>query len=356
MKAQFDHNAIREPETPPRRTGLSRRAVLGGAAGVIAAGVGLDIARHRGAWPKTPAGLDKVRLAWNPVALCLAPVVLAQNKGIFARHGLDVELISYAGSTDQLLESMSTGKADAGVGMILRWIKPLEQGFDVKLLGGTHGGCIRMLGSRRAGISEDPASLRGKAIGLAEITGASRNAFAVLLKYHGLDPDRDVEWRQFPQPLLGEALRKGEVQAIADSDPILYLEQKASDGDLIEVVSNLSHPWQDRVCCVVGSSGAMLRENPRAAKGLMLAMADAASLCSTDPHEAALAFRPYAKSGTLDDLVAILKSQTHARHPIGRDMTGDIQRYAAELRAIGVMKPTTDPQRFAANIVSDVLA
>jgi len=69
-----------------------------------------------------------------------------------------------------------------------------------------------------------------------------------------------------------------------------------------------------------------------------------------------LAFRPYAKAGTLDDLIAILKSQTHARHPVGRDVTGDIERYAAELRAIGVMKPTTDPQRFAANIVSDVLA
>jgi NitT/TauT family transport system substrate-binding protein len=96
----------------------------------------------------------------------------------------------------------------------------------VRLLAGTHGGCIRMSGSRCAGVTPDPLSLKGKTIGLAEITGASRNAFAVLLKYHGLDPDRDVEWRQFPQALLGEALRKGEVQAIADSDPVLFLEER----------------------------------------------------------------------------------------------------------------------------------
>jgi NitT/TauT family transport system substrate-binding protein len=169
----------------------------------------------------------------------------------------------------------------------------------VRLLAGTHGGCIRMSGSRCAGVTPDPLSLKGKTIGLAEITGASRNAFAVLLKYHGLDPDRDVEWRQFPQALLGEALRKGEVQAIADSDPVLFLEEKAAGGDMVEVISNLSHPWQNRVCCVIGAGGFMLRENPRAAKALVLAMADAASLCSSDPHEAARAFLPYTRGASL---------------------------------------------------------
>ncbi len=356
MKAPFDHDAIREPETPPQRHTAGRRAVLGGLAAASVAGLGFGLSRRAQAWPKSANGLDRIRLAWNPAALCLAPVLVARDKGIFARHGIDVDLISYAGSTDELLESMSTRKADAGVGMILRWIKPLEQGFDVRLLGGTHGGCIRMLGARSAGITTDPASLRGKAIGLAEITGASRNAFAVLLKYHGLDPDHDVEWRQYPQPLLGQALRKGEVQAIADSDPILYLEQKAAGGELIEVVSNLSQPWQNRVCCVIGAGGHLVRENPRAAKALVLALGDAASLCSADPVETARAYLPYVKKGSLDDLVAILRSQTHGNHPLGRDLRGDVQRYAAELHAIGVMKPGTDPQRFADHIVADVLA
>ena len=34
---------------------------------------------------------------------------------------------------------------DAGLGMALRWLKPLEQGFDVKIAAGTHGGCMRVL-------------------------------------------------------------------------------------------------------------------------------------------------------------------------------------------------------------------
>ncbi|MFX8496801.1 ABC transporter substrate-binding protein, partial [Acinetobacter baumannii] len=82
----------------------------------------------------------KIRLSWNANAVCLAPVVVGVHQGIFQRHGVDVDLINYSGSTDQLLEAIATGKADAGVGMALRWLKPLEQGFDVKLTAGTHGG------------------------------------------------------------------------------------------------------------------------------------------------------------------------------------------------------------------------
>ncbi len=29
--------------------------------------------------------------------------------------------------------------------MALRWLKALEQGFDVKLTAGTHGGCLNLL-------------------------------------------------------------------------------------------------------------------------------------------------------------------------------------------------------------------
>ncbi|WP_163078793.1 ABC transporter substrate-binding protein, partial [Acinetobacter baumannii] len=70
------------------------------------------------------------------------------------RHGLDVEFVNFGGSTEALLEAIATGKADAGIGMALRWLKPLEQGFDVKGTAGLHGGCLRLLGSRAAGITE----------------------------------------------------------------------------------------------------------------------------------------------------------------------------------------------------------
>src|SRR6202000_815422 len=104
------------------------------------------------------------KLTWNATAICTSGVPVAQQKGFFAKRNLDVELVNFGGSTDKLLEAIATGKADAGIGMALRWLKPLEQGFDVKITTATHGGCMRLLAGQTSGIStlED---LKGETIG-----------------------------------------------------------------------------------------------------------------------------------------------------------------------------------------------
>ena len=89
-------------------------------------------------------------LAWNATSVCTAAAPVAKERGVFAKHNLDVDFINFGGSTEQLLEAIATGKADAGIGMALRWLKPLEQGFDVRITAGVHGGCIRLLGSKAA--------------------------------------------------------------------------------------------------------------------------------------------------------------------------------------------------------------
>lgn len=342
---------IAEPEPVRKTRSISRRnLVIGGGLALGAAAAGSYAAFRPRELPRNAKGQRKLTLAWNANAICLAPALLAKEYGIYERFGLDVDLMNFAGSTDQLLEAISTGKADAGVGMILRWIKPLEQGFDVKLIAGTHGGCIRVLGSRRRGITDDVESLRGKAIGLSEISGAGRNALAVLLKANGLDPNKDVEWKAYPAPLLAEAVRKGEIQAFVDSDPIAYVLQKESGGDLVEVLSNLSTPWQNRVCCVLGASGELIREDRPTAIALSRSLVAAASLCSVQPESVAKVFAPYAKA-SVEDLVAVLGTQTHNHHPVGTDLHKEVALYAGELRDIGVLKPNTVAETFASRVV-----
>ena len=64
-----------------------------------------------------------------------------------------------------------------------------------------------------------------------------KNFFSIRLKKAGLDPTKDVEFKQFPGPLLRVAVEKGEAHALADNDPITFLFQK--DGAFREVSSNL---------------------------------------------------------------------------------------------------------------------
>ena len=138
-------------------------------------------------------------------------------------------LINYSGSTDQLLETLATGKADAAVGMALRWLKPLEQGFDVKIVASTHGGCLRLLAPTSSDI-KTLTDLKGKIIAVSDMNSPGKNFFSIRLKKAGLDPNADVEFKQFPGPLLRVSVEKGEAHALADNDPITFLFQK--DGKL----------------------------------------------------------------------------------------------------------------------------
>ena len=98
------------------------------------------------------------KIAWSQTAVCQSPVSVALERGFFDKYNLKVERINFSGSTDQLLEAIATGHADGGIGMALRWLKPLEQGFDVKLAVGTHGGCMRLLTSADSPVRSVPVS------------------------------------------------------------------------------------------------------------------------------------------------------------------------------------------------------
>ena len=73
--------------------------------------------------------------------------------------------------------------------MIHRWLKPLESGFDVKIVGSSHGGCVRLVGVKAAGVT-DLQKLKGKTIGVSDLASPGKNFFSILLNKNGIDADR----------------------------------------------------------------------------------------------------------------------------------------------------------------------
>jgi NitT/TauT family transport system substrate-binding protein len=319
---------------------LSRRSLIAASAA--------SLALPRGLVRAAPAPL---KLTFNAAAVCTSAAPVAVEKGFFKKHGLEVELTNFAGSTDQLLEALATGKADAGIGMALRWFKPLEQGFDVKITAGIHGGCTRLVTPKGSGIT-NIAALKGKTIGVGDLAGPGKNFFAIVLKKQGIDPERDVQWRQYPADLLGVALQKGEIQAAADYDPNIWLIKERDNLD--EVYSNLSDEYAHRVCCILGVRGSLVRNDPATAKALTTALLEAGQWVSDNPAEAAAVFAPYGKA-PVAELTAMLKSHTHHHHPTGSDLKQEIVAYAEELKLVEVLRPNTDPVKFADRIYADVL-
>ena len=328
---------------------LHRRGALRivGAAATVAAS-GLLASR---AWSQP----RKLTFAWNANAFCLSPVVVAQERGIFEKNGLQVELINYTGSTDQLLESLATAKADAAVGMIHRWLKPLESGFDVKIVGSSHGGCVRMVGVNEAGVNS-LQKLKGKTIGVSDIASPGKNFFSILLKKNGIDADKDVQWRQYPADLLDVAVNKGEIQAIADGDPTLYLIEKRNKGKFTELATNLSGEYKDKVCCIVGARGELVRKDKPTVAALVRSIVQASDYVAENPNESAKLFARYSPKVPVEDLQALLGTLTHQHHPLGKNLRDEVEFYARDFRSVGVLKSSTDPARLANHVSVDVLA
>lgn len=293
----------------------------------------------------------KLKLTWNANAICTVGVPVADKHGLFAKHGLDVELINFGGSTDQLLEAISTGKADAGVGMALRWLKPLEQGFDVKITTAIHGGCMRLFSTQTGGIKV-LADLRGKAVGCSDMAAPDKNFFSIMAAKQGLDPENDFEWKAYPADLLGVALKKGEIQAFTLGDPLGWVIRDR-DG-LFEVANNLMGEYAHRACCVLGVRGSLIRQDRAAAGALTAALLEAQDYVAADPDGAAALFAQYSPTPTAQ-LAAMLRSHTHNMHATGPALKQQIAQYADELKLVHVMRDRTDTAKFADKVFADVL-
>jgi NitT/TauT family transport system substrate-binding protein len=328
-----------------KRAAVSRRTLLAAATGAaLAAPFGF-------VRPARAQDAKALKLAWMPTALCHIGVPVALHRGFFEKHKLNVESINWAGSTDLLLQALSSGNADFAIGMALRWIKPLESGFDVKLTGATHGGCMHVLAAENAGL-ENLQSLRGKRIGVGDIAGVDRNFFAIALSKRGIDPVKEIEWRQFPPDLLGVAIEKGEVDAISTGDPLAFKLKRNSH--LVEIANNLIDEYADRACCVIGVRGSLYRNDRPTAVAATRALIEATQWAQDNPDEAGLVYGPYAPKEDPVDLGRMLRALTNQRHPIGEEFKEEIITYAEELKVVEVLKRTTDTRKFADRVVVNI--
>src|SRR3989440_7747536 len=197
-----------------------------------------------------PGGSMKVRVGYIGLT-CEAPIFMAMEKGFFKEEGLDVSLVKceWANYKDVL----ALGGFDVTHHLIMYFLKPVEQGLDVKFTGGVHRGCLRVQAAAKGNIRKIE-DLRGKKIGVPGM-GTPPFIFANrVLGAHGIDPGKEITWIVFPAGELGLALDKGEVDAVADSEPIGSL--LLADGKVRNIADQAADvPYTDEYCCAVVVNG-----------------------------------------------------------------------------------------------------
>ena len=336
-----------------RRATVSRRGVLR-AAGALGAGA---VAAGLLARPTSYAiagNATKLRLSWTEFAACHSPVAFALANGIYAKHDLDVELFYQGASGQTLIQSIATNKTDAGAGLLYDWIKPLEQGLDVKLFVGSHGGCTRLLASKASGITT-LEGLKGKTIVSYDVASPPKHSFQVALAKAGLDPERDVNWLNVPFDLVGETVGRGEADALAHLDPWAFAHKKKFD--LYEVANTQTGVFDGAVCCVLGVNSAFLEANRDAVRRLAEANIEIHEYAAAHPEEVAKWFVENLNPGfPVEDIHEQVASWVLHNHPVGKELQDQVKHAADDLALIKVLDPTTDSTELAGRVTVDILA
>jgi NitT/TauT family transport system substrate-binding protein len=285
---------------------------------------------------KTGNGPAKIRVGYIGIT-CEAPIFSAVEKGFFKEEGLEVELVKceWANYKDVL----ALGGFDITHHLIMYFLKPIEQGLDVKFTGGIHRGCLRVQAAARGNI-HSIQDLRGKRIGVPGM-GTPPFIFANrVLGANGIDPSKEITWLVFPAGELGLALDKGEVDAVADSEPIGTL--LLAEGKARNVADQATDaPYKDEYCCAVIVNGKFLANNPKAAAAATRALLKGAKWVEANPAAAAKLSveNKYLASNPELNTVAI----SHLRYvPSISGAEAAVNSAAAEMRKAGMLSPTTD--------------
>jgi NitT/TauT family transport system substrate-binding protein len=290
---------------------------------------------------KTAEGLTKVRVGFIGIT-CEAPIFTAIENGFFREEGLHPEVVKCEWS--KYKDVLALGGYDITHHLIMYFLKPIEQGLDVKFTAGIHKGCLRVQAPLKGNIHK-VTDLRGKKIGVPGM-GTPPFIFAHrVIGAHGIDARREIEWRVYPAGELGLAMEKGEIDACANSEPIgsLLLAQ----GIVRNVADQAKDPpYNDEYCCAVIANGGWLAANLEAGAAATRALLKGAKWVNENPRAAArlsvekkyLASNPELNTTAIGNLSYI---------PSVRGGQEAVLSAAAEMKTAGMLSKTTDVEALA---------
>lgn len=288
------------------------------------------------------AEVTKVRVGYIGLT-CEAPIFTAYEKGYFKEEGLEVELVRCQWA--QYKDVLALGGFDITHHLIMYFLKPIEMGLDVKFTGGIHRGCLRVQAGSQGDIHQIE-DLRNKRIGVPGM-GTPPFVFASrVLGAHGIDASREIRWRVFPAGDLELALKKGLVDAVADSEPIGSL--LLADGAVRNIADQATDPpYRDEYCCAVLVNGQFLKRNPKAAAAATRALLKAAKWVDTNP--AAAARLSVEKKYILSNPDLNTQALSHLHYiPSVSGAEAAVKSAALEMKKAGMLNPRTDVSELVA--------
>jgi NitT/TauT family transport system substrate-binding protein len=163
------------------------------------------------------ASAQRIRIAYSAISGTQLPLWVAKDKGIFKRHGLDVDLL-YIGGGAVVVQAMLGGEVQLARASAPGVVSASIRGADLVMIANTVNTLVYSVMTRPD--VKGPEDLRGKTLGVTRLGGGTDYVVGMLLKKWGFQRGKDAKvFQTGGMPQLLTALQTGIVDAGVISPP-----------------------------------------------------------------------------------------------------------------------------------------
>jgi NitT/TauT family transport system substrate-binding protein len=219
------------------------------------------------------AQLTKITVGYSAITAAHLPAWLAKETGIFAKNGLDVQLVYIRGGATVVMALLSkeTPISQVGGSSI---VSASLRGTDAVMIAGVTLTSDQWLMSRPE--IKTAEQLKGGSIAIAVFGGTADSFARIALKRLGLNPGKDVAILQIGGiPERMTALEKGKVQAAMLTTPEVFVAQKKG----FYTLAHVSLPYQTTS---VATTRRFIQESPDIVRKYIKSQVEAIHRIKTD--------------------------------------------------------------------------
>jgi len=297
-----------------------------------------------------PAGAETVvKIASAQRSVGSLPIVVAQQRGLFAKYGVSIDIIDFNGG-GPAVQALASGSTDACLCAADHAVRLASRGLGgavLVALSETHGYALLEKGD---GPYTGIASLKGQRVGITSPGALTDNTVRWAFKKIGINPDTDVELiAAGTGGSMRAAVDRGAVAAgmftTPDTQSLLAMDGKYK---VVEDFRQLKYPALDVVVIA-----AWLKANDAAAHGFAHAIVDAEKLIQTDPAALRAAIKEYFPTFTPELSEQIAREQTE----MGTSKDGVVSKegYDNLIGVLAIADPSVKPQPYETVVLTKYL-
>jgi NitT/TauT family transport system substrate-binding protein len=241
------------------------------------------------------ASADNVKLhvACTATTDC-ASAMVARDEGIFAKHGLDVDM-TLIGINTNIPPAIVSNSIQIGGPTETVFLQAVDGGLDLVAIDGASvmdpvANSLIAAVARNGVVIKDAKDFVGKKVGAPGIGAFLHVLFRKWLIDNGVDPNK-VNFVEVTFPTMSDALKSGAVDAVLTAEPFISRMQTAGTGTV--AVRYASELGRTEPIISYVTTRSFAEQNPDAIKAFRASIEEAAAIVNSDREKASVSIAKF---------------------------------------------------------------